>query len=97
MTSPQILSPYKDIISANSYCFSNSNLASPNIFTFSPFYSNNIFNIDRFTFNNNNSNSFNSYKFCNSSFFQNNANNNAYINKNEKVVGSKIAEIDNKI
>ena len=96
--SPQILSPYGDIKSANSYCLSNGNLVSPNIFTFSPFFNNNYYNIDRFTYNNYNSN-FNSFKFLNTPFIINNNinpnNNIIYLNKNEK--GGKITEIDNKI
>ena len=72
MIVPQILNTNKDIISANSY--SNSNIASPNIFTFSPFspfYYNNYNSFDRFALKNN-SNSFNPFNFYNSPFIPHN-------------------------
>ena len=77
--SPNIFSPCIDFLSPSSYYFSPSNISSPNLFSFSPFYNNNMHS-DRFTFNNINRNSF---------FFGNNSpiikNNNINSNSNYNI------------
>ena len=57
IVSPNILSPYIDYFTPSSHYFSSSNISSPQIFSFSPFYNNNIHS-DKFTFANANRNSF---------------------------------------
>ena len=51
--SPSIISPYLEILTPSSHNICPSNISSPNIFSFSPFHNNSIYN-DQFTFNNSN-------------------------------------------
>ena len=57
IVSPNIFSPYIDYFTPSSHYFSSSNISSPKIFSFSPFYNNNMHS-DKFTFANANRNSF---------------------------------------
>ena len=100
--SPLIYSPNINILSPSSYQFSFSNLSSPNLFAFSPYYNNNNIINDRFTFNNATRNSFtfgnNSPIIINNNInttYNNIINNNIINNKNEVILNNNISDFNN--
>ena len=101
--SPNIISPYIDFLSPNSHYFSQSNISSPNLFLYSPFYNNNLYTDNRnsaFFFGNNspiviNSNynsSFNNFSNMNTNnkSDNNNINNKIIDSSNNKNLNNQI-------
>ena len=89
--SPIIFSPYIDFLSPNSHYFSPSNISSPNLFVYSPFPNNNIYNND---INRNTAFYFgsNSPIVINNNF---NTNYNTLFNTNNKNDNNKIIDLSN--